>query len=145
MKFPPEFNAFQNRLFALGITYQEKDFEILLPFVKTKTFKKGEIFLEKGEICKETYFLTKGMVRSYQTLPNKNEVTFVLCFESHIFTEHSSFVSQKPSTDYLEALEDSTVLSVSYEALNELFKTSHAIESIFRQISDINFVIAKKK
>ena len=145
MKTPPEVFAFRDRLNSLGISTNDKDLQLFLPIIRRKEIKKGEIFLEKGEICKETYFNIKGLVRSFQKLPNGSEKTYVICHENHIFTEHTSFVSQTPSSDYIEALEDTSMLYFTYNDLMKLYDKSQAIERIGRQVSDLNFILAKTK
>lgn len=145
MEFPQVITAFRDRLSVLGITSKEEDFRLILPILHKKSFKKGEIFLRKGEICKENYFVVKGLVRSFQKLSNGNDKTYVLSYENHLFTEHTSFISQKPSTDFLEALEDVDMIAFTYKDLMKIYKKSHALESIGRQLSDINFIIAKNK
>lgn len=145
MKLPPEVMAFRDRLSVLGIQSKEEDFKSMVSILQKKSFKKGEIILNRGEICKETYFIVKGIVRSFQILPNGNEKTYVLSHENRLFTEHTSFVSQTPATDFLEALEDTDVLSFTYENLMRVYKKSHALESVGRQLSDVNFIAAKKK
>jgi CRP-like cAMP-binding protein len=145
MKFPPEIIAFRDRLSVLGIQSNEKDFKYIISILQKKSFKKGEIILKKGEICNETYFIIKGLVRSFQTLSNGSEKTYALFYENRLFTEHTSFISQSPSTDFLEALEDTEVLSFTYDDLMKLYLKSHALESVGRQLSDVNFIAAKKK
>lgn len=145
MKTPPEVLAFRDRLNALGISTNDKDISLFLPIVRGKHIKKGEFFLNKEEVCKEAYFVVKGLVRSFQKLPNGSEKTYVICHENHIFTEHTSFISQTPSSDYLEALEDTFVLYFTYDDLMELYNKSHAIERIGRKLSDVNFILAKTK
>ena len=145
MIFPPEITAFRNRLSVLGITSKEEDFNPIIPILSKKSFTKGEIILNKGEVCQETYFIIKGLVRSFQILPNGNEKTYVLSIENRLFTEHTSFVSQTPSTDFLESLEDTEVIAFTYDDLMKVYRKSHAIESIGRQLSDFNFIAAKKK
>jgi CRP-like cAMP-binding protein len=145
MIFPPEIAAFRDRLSVLGIQSKEEDFKYIIPILQKKSFKKGAIILKKGEICKETYFIVKGLVRSFQILPNGNEKTYALSHENRLFTEHTSFISQTPATDFLEALEDTDVLSFTYDDLMKVYKKSHALESVGRQLSDVNFIAAKKK
>ena len=145
MKTPPEVLAFRDRLNALGISTNDKDLKLFVPIVRSKEIKKGEIFLHKGEVCKEAYFVVKGLVRSFQKLPNGSEKTYVICHENHIFTDHTSFISKTPSSDYLEAIEDTLMLYFTYDDLMELYDKSHAIERIGRQVSDVNFIMAKTK
>jgi CRP-like cAMP-binding protein len=145
MNLPPEITTFRDRLSVLGIQSKEEDFKHIVPILKRKSFKKGEIILNKGDICKETYFIVKGLLRSFQILSNGNEKTYVLANENRLFTEHTSFISQTPATDFLEAIEDTDVLSFTYDDLMKVYKKSHALESIGRQLSDVNFIAAKNK
>lgn len=145
MKFLPEVLAFRNRLNALGISVKDEDLKLFLPIVCRKEIQKGEIFLNEGEICKETYFIVKGVVRSFQKLPNGSERTYVIGTKNHFFSEHTSFVSQTPSSDYLEAIEDTSVLYFTHNDLMELYDKSHAIERIGRQLSDAKFIMAKTR
>lgn len=145
MRFPPEITALRDRLNALGITTKNEDLKHFLPIFRSKTVNKGEIFLNEGEICKETYFILKGMVRSFQKLPNGSEKTYVICHENHIFTEHISFISQTPASDYLEAIEDTSMLYFTYDDLMDLYDKSHAVERMGRQLSNVNFIMAKTK
>lgn len=78
-------------------------------------------------------------------MPNGAEKTFVICRENNIFTEHSSFISQTPSTDFLETLEDTEVLFIKYDDLMTLFNQYHAWESVGRKISDINYIVSNDR
>jgi CRP-like cAMP-binding protein len=145
MEFTAEIKAFHNRLSAMGISYQEEDLRIITSVLQRKSFKKGDIILQKGEICQEAYFIVKGLMRSFDKLSNGNDKTYVICFENHIFTEHASFVAQKPATEYLEVLEDTDVLFFTYQDLMKVYDISHGLESVGRQLSDINFIATKSK
>ncbi len=145
MKFPPEITIFRDRLTVLGIQSKEEDFKLTIPILQKKSFKKGDIILQKGEICRESYFIVKGLVRSFQKLPNGNEKTYALSQENRLFTEHTSFISQTPAEDFLEAIEDTDVISFTYDDMIKVYKKSHALESIGRQLSDMNFIATRKK
>jgi CRP-like cAMP-binding protein len=145
MLLPPEITAFRERFSALGIQSKEEDFELIVSILQKKTFKKGEMILNKGEICKETFFIIKGIVRSFQILPNGNEKTYELSVENRLFTEHTSFLSQTPSTDFMEAIEDTEVLSFAYEDLMKIYEKSHGLESVGRQLNEVIFIATKKK
>ncbi|MDZ7897211.1 MAG: cyclic nucleotide-binding domain-containing protein [Arcicella sp.] len=145
MRFTAELEEFRYRLSVLGISYQEDDLKIIAPLLKIKSFKKGDIILQKGEICQEVYFIVEGLMRSFDKLPNGNEKTYVICFENQIFTEHTSFISQKPATEFLEALEDTEVVFFTYQDLMKVYEISHRFESIGRKLSEINFITTKNK
>jgi CRP-like cAMP-binding protein len=145
MKFPPEITALQKRFIFFDENLTDNDFSNVVPFIHHKTFKKGEIILNAGDVCKEFYFITHGLLRSFHRMSNGTEKTYVICRENNIFTEHSSFIAQTPSTDFIEAIEDTEVLHISYEDLMTLYKNYHAWESVGRKVSDINFVVSKDR
>lgn len=145
MIFPPEITALQKRFTFFDENLTENDFANVIPFIHHKTFRKGEIILNAGDVCKEFYFITQGLLRSFHRMSNGSERTYVICRENDIFTEHSSFISQTPSTDFIEAIEDTEVLYISYEDLMTLYKNYHAWESVGRKVSDINFVVSKER
>ncbi len=140
-----ELNLFKEQIKSLGSTLTEQNIALILPILKEKSFKKGEIVLKAGDICAEAYFITKGLMRSFHQIPNGSQKTYVISSEHNIFTEHSSFVSQKPSKDFLEALEDTDVLYFSHQDLMNLYHDSHEWESVGRKISDINFIVARNR
>jgi CRP-like cAMP-binding protein len=145
MIFPPEITALQKRFTFFDENLTENDFANVIPFIHHKTFRKGEIILNAGDVCKEFYFITQGLLRSFHRMSNGSERTYVICRENNIFTDHSSFISQTPSTDFIEAIEDTEVLYISYEDLMTLYKNYHAWESVGRKVSDINFVVSKDR
>jgi CRP-like cAMP-binding protein len=140
-----EFNLFKELIEELGSILSAEDVTLLSSILKEKTFKKGAIVLQAGDVCNEAYFITKGLMRSFHQVPNGNQKTYVICFEHSLFTEHCSFVSQKPALDSIEALEDTDVLSFSYVDLIDIYKKSHKLESVGRKISDNNFILAKNR
>ena len=145
MSLLAELNLFNEQIKSLGAFLSEKNLALIVPFLKEKSFKKGEIILQAGEICTEAYFITKGLMRSFHQMPNGSQKTYVISSEHNIFTEHYSFIAQKPSLDYLEAIEDTDVLYFSYLDLSELYQKSHEWESAGRKISDANFIVATNR
>lgn len=145
MSLLTELNLFNEQIKSLGVFLSEENITLILPFLKEKSFKKREITLQAGNVCTEAYFIKKGLMRSFHQMPNGSQKTYVISSEHNIFTEHCSFVSQKPSVDFIEAVEDTDVLYFSYNDLTKLYRKSHEWESVGRKISDINFIIAKNR
>ncbi len=129
----------------MGSFLSEENAALIVPILKENSFKKGQIVLKAGEICTEAYFITQGLMRSFHQMSNGSQKTYVISSEHELFTEQCSFVSQKPSMDYLEAIEDTNVLAFSYDDLAELYQKSHEWESIGRKISDTSFIDAKNR
>lgn len=87
-----------------------------------KTFKKKQIVLRVGETYKEAFFIKKGLLRIYHQVSNGTQKTFVISKENNLFSEHSSFTSQKPSTEYIESLKETEVLYFRYDDMMKLYE-----------------------
>ena len=78
--------------------------------------KKKTMLLEKGRICKNIYFIEKGVTRCYYLL-NDKEVCSWFMKEGDVIISVESFFKQMPSYESIQALEDCTVYYISYEQL----------------------------
>lgn len=83
--------------------------------------KRGTRLLKEGEICKHLYFMTKGFARGY-FYQNGKDITSWFAMENDISTPFYSFVSQMPSYESVEILEDSVLYSIRYENLQLLYR-----------------------
>lgn len=91
----------------------------ILTCTKTKTAKRNEYILREGEICKEFIFITKGCTRLYY-LPNDNEVTVWFGFPNNIGSEIQSFISEKPTKFFIQAIEDTEYISITKSHFDKL-------------------------
>lgn len=99
-------------LIALSPT--EKD--IITSLFKEKIYKKGDLFLAEGQICKQVGFIVKGLMRYYMN-HNGEEKTYAFSQENNYVCNYESFLPQSPSSKIIQALEDCDVLIISHEDL----------------------------
>lgn len=81
---------------------------------------KGALLLDEGKICRRWYFLSKGTMRTYFYQKGK-EVTYWIYPENSIVTSWHSYLLRKPSAEYIEATEDITIYSLTYDQWQELY------------------------
>ena len=100
--------------------------------LKFQDFKKGDLVNKQGQICRNFFFIDKGLVKHYYH--NKNRV-FILRFfsENSIFTVLDSFINQTPAEFITIALEDSTLTFLDYNDIEELCRKHHSFESFMRK------------
>ena len=145
MRTLPTIDSLIEYLQSYGVSPSANDINELIQILKIKSFKKGDTFLKLGQTSNEVYFMLKGIARSYYRFPNGTEKTYFIYHENSIFTNSVSFISQKPATECLEAIEDMEVVAIEYQKLMDLFSKNHVLESIGRRISDNNFVFSQKR
>lgn len=98
-----------------------------------REYQKGGCILSSGEICRHSYFLHKGLVKMYYLKEGKEHIgDFFL--EGDFFSDHTSFLSQKPSRFYLEAIEPVTVYLIPYHEQYNLWEEQPLMGERFRRI-----------
>ena len=81
---------------------------------------KGSLLIEPGKICKEVYFVQKGVFRGY-IKEGKKEITTWLTSEGELVSAIRSFLLKEVTQEQVQALEDCVVLQFSRKNINYLF------------------------
>jgi len=98
-----------------------------------KSFKKGELFNDYKNVCKEMGFVLEGTFRSYIIDAETGEEQNIFFFSKNGFvTAYKSFVNQIPCEYYTEALTDAHIICINILDLQKLFKQSHEWECFGR-------------
>ena len=107
--------------------------------------KKKEKLVIQGDTSKYIYFIYKGSIRSYYVNNDGHENTSWLLFENELAIAVYSFFSQKPSFETMETLEDSILLRLSFEKLNQLYKTYPTFNYIGRLLTESYYIRSEEK
>jgi len=113
--------------------------------VEVKHFKSKSILLNAGEICKHSYFVNSGMLRSFNI--NDNIVEHVLSFacEGWWISDLYSLISQKPGNLFIEVLEDAEVVELSKENQELLYIAIPKLERFFRILIENSLVAHQQR
>jgi CRP-like cAMP-binding protein len=92
--------------------------------IKPEHYKAHQIILAEGRVEDRLWVLQRGLVRSYFYDEQGVEHTFRFWASGEIIFSYAGFWKQ-PSKVYIEVLEDSTLISCTYDNL-EILKINHA-------------------
>lgn len=109
----------------------DEETTILAAFEPTSVKKKKDV-LVPGEVCKYIYFITAGGMRSYFVDAKGVEHIYQIRLDNSWISDLESFFSQRPSKYYLEALEDTQLLRISFDRLEKLYSEVPSLERYFR-------------
>ncbi|NRT11162.1 Crp/Fnr family transcriptional regulator [Flavobacterium sp. 14A] len=109
-----------------------EEFEICKAFFIPKKLRKKQTLLLEGDICTYNAFIEKGILRSYTTDEKGNEHVIQFAFEGWWIGDLASFLQAKNSTQTIEAIEDSELLLLTYNAREDLMKKLPVFESYQR-------------
>jgi CRP-like cAMP-binding protein len=108
-------------------------------------YKKNEHVLRPGEICRNNYFVNAGCLRLYTTNTEGYELTRYFAFEGKFGTALTSFIEQKPSFEYIQCLEPSELLAISYQDFFHLVDTVPEVNFLYRNILEMAYVTTQRR
>jgi CRP-like cAMP-binding protein len=98
--------------------------EEMIAYINLHTFPKkvlkGKFLLKPGEICKEYYYIHKGVLRSFIKY-GKKEITVWINPENEITTCIRSMSNSKPSDEYIQAIEHCELVVIPVDALQNMY------------------------
>ncbi len=108
------------KLLGEKIRVTDAELHLILSLFKPRTARKNEWLLEKGTVCNHLYFISKGCLRLYYAQEGQGEATRFMAFEDTFLTSLVSFISRQPATEYIEAVEASLLLAISWQDFTAL-------------------------
>ena len=127
----------------ISLTEAEKD--LILEKIVVKSVKKKELLLKAGEVCHHQNFILKGCARNYIINEKGAEQTLQFGIENWWLTDYMSFSTQKPSHFYIQAIENSEIVSISKTNLDQLYTAVPQLERYFRIVLQKSFAASQMR
>jgi CRP-like cAMP-binding protein len=106
---------------------------------RVQKVKRGELIVKAGKRCNELFYVERGLLRGYYLKEGK-EITHWFAKEGEFATSFFSFITNEPSQESIEALEDSTLVVFSNNALTKLYVDFPESERIGRLITEKYYI-----
>lgn len=114
------------------ILLEETDIEIIIPALEIVHLKKKDFLLQEGQVSKHMRFIAKGSLYAYYIDEKGRENTTQLGIENWWVNDLYSYLSGQPSRMFIQANEETTVIQISKENLEILYKEVPAISDFWR-------------
>jgi CRP-like cAMP-binding protein len=102
------------------------------------TYKKGEIMLAEGKICRHLYFIEHGLLRFFITKEGI-DITKFFTDAPYCFTSQVSFNAEKPATENIQAIEKSVVWATTLQQANTLFELQAWATFVRKLIQEVQY------
>ena len=123
------------------VTLNAEEFDqYIRPYTEVRHFRKKHLITKENETENYFNFVTKGLVRKYYK-KGKSEINTQLATEGHIIHAQESFHSRTLSEYFVEAIETSTMVSITYDNLEKIYSSSHKMERLGRLVITFSMVI----
>ncbi|MCB0508518.1 MAG: Crp/Fnr family transcriptional regulator [Chitinophagales bacterium] len=120
----------------LSLAVQEKALYFELP--------KKHILLKKDKVCGHLYYIESGLARNFYEVDGK-ELTTDISIDNQLLVSFSSFISQTPSIESIELLEDCKLYALRYEDLQDLYRNFKQMERLGRLMAEHHYNSLYKK
>jgi len=114
----------------------------LLGLLKKKSYRKGDIILETGQIEKQINFLSKGVVHMFTYVDG---IQHTVSIAQRVFNSYSSYYLAIPSNETHEALTDVDILYVEKHAVERLLKTDHIFCYVYAKLSEFILLVREQR
>ena len=102
------------------------------PQAITKQLKKGELLQSKGSLSPHTFYVKKGLLRSYTIDSKGKEHIFMFAPEKWIVADIESLEFDQPAELYIDCIEDSEVILFERNRLLEGEMDKEAVANTFK-------------
>ncbi|MBE5320339.1 Crp/Fnr family transcriptional regulator [Pedobacter sp. MR2016-19] len=118
-------DAFKKACIQVLPGLQQKDFDLITPHLRMKLYDKGDLVLSANQVCDHIFFLNIGFVRMYYLDDNGNQINYRFTEDGNFFVDFQSFLTKKPSRFSWEAMQKIEVITIAYQAVQEIYLASN--------------------
>jgi CRP-like cAMP-binding protein len=110
----------------------EEQFQQLTEVLHFKTFPKGQFVLNKGNVCKHSFFVEKGLLRFYSIDETGKDQIIQFAPENWFVSDRSSAYFNEPSDFFIDAIEETNVVLID----QDFIKLASEISPSYRQFNE---------
>lgn len=112
---------------------------------KPVSLKKGDFFIKPGQFCNHIAYAVSGKLRVYYLDDNGNEVTCFFVSEPQFISSYTSFLTETPTREHIEALEDTELLMIHRDPMEALCREIPKLHILRRVIAENLFILMEKR
>ena len=117
----------------------------ILSLTDTQHYKAKTILLKSGDVCKTSYFVNSGILRSYSLDENGVEHVVSFACANWFIADMYSYLSGRPGNLFIEVNEEAEVLGISKENQERMYDEVPKMERFFRIIIENSLVANQQR
>ncbi|MCG2462033.1 Crp/Fnr family transcriptional regulator [Flavobacteriaceae bacterium F89] len=107
----------------------EEEFRLLMENIGINKVLKGSYIQRPGEFCRHSFFVERGLLRSYTIDKMGKEHIIQFGSENWIVTDRSSVLFNEPSELYIDAIEDTSYIALDSSFMKKAGQMSAAFQT----------------
>ncbi len=130
---------------AQYISLSNSEMELLVPYLISRIYLKGQYIVQQGNVCQYDSFVIKGCCRTFHLDQQGQEHVIRFATENWWTADMGSFLNGSPAVYNVQCLEKTEVFQFTYENFQEIFSLVPQFERFFRIIVQNAFVASEKR
>jgi len=127
----------------IELTPVEEDY--ILAKVKIKKYLKGQFVVKNGEVCRHENFVLSGCLKTFYIDNDGHEHVVMFAIENWWTADLGSFITQTAADLNVQCIENSELIQIHHNDLQQLYLEIPKLERFFRIIIQKAFVAAQKR
>ncbi|MFP4557138.1 MAG: Crp/Fnr family transcriptional regulator [Bacteroidales bacterium] len=104
--------------------------------LSVKQFNKGDLLLQAGDVCRNIFFINRGICRTFFLNAKGNECTFHFAMENGFITDYESFLSKQPAYFSIQALEPVEAVVMTHHTVHDGYINLNEGEKLGRVLAE---------
>jgi CRP-like cAMP-binding protein len=130
---------------ARHIQLSENEEAYFVSLLRAIKVKKKQFIVQPEFTCKYRSYVVSGAMRAYIIDKKGQEHTIAFAVDDWWISDYNSYISQEPATLFVEALEDTVLIQIDYNAEQLLMETIPKFERFFRIITQRSLGFLQKR
>ncbi len=130
---------------ARHIQLTEEEERYFVSLLRITMVKKKQCIVQPDFICRYRSYVFSGSMRAYLIDSNAQEHTIAFAIDDWWITDYTSYIFQQPATLFVEALEETVLVQLDYNAEQLLMETVPKFERFFRIITQRSFAFLQQR
>jgi CRP-like cAMP-binding protein len=127
------------------VALSETDFGLIKHFFIPKKIRKRQYLLNAGDVCRHIAFVEMGLLRSYSIDKSAHEHVIQFALEGWWISDMCSFLSGEDALYNIEAIEDSELLLLTKQRMDEMVDQLPKMERYFRLLMQNNIIALQRR
>jgi len=128
-----------------GYTLTDEDKILIGNKFRPKKMRRKQYLQQEGDICKYMNFIVKGSARMFSVDEKGHEHIIRLGIEGWWLGDYESYMLQTPTKFHVELLEDSDLLTISKEDIQELIESVPAVREAIKVIDKQSIIATQQR
>lgn len=121
------------------------DIDEIIATSSTRWLEKGEYFAKVGRVCNEVAFIKSGILRSFHTNEEGDELTYCITFPDNFMTAYSSFITGAPSVENIQAVIPTELIILKKSDIDRRAEQHISVMKYMRFIAEQHYLALEQR